>query len=81
MDSGRYDFWRVAWRQFARHPLQGAGADNFAQDYVRERRRGEEPLYPHSIVFRTLGETGMVGVMLLTAFLAAASPASARSTS
>ena len=72
VESGRYDFWRVAWRQFARHPLQGAGADNFAQDYVRERRRGEEPLYPHSIVFRTLGETGMVGVMLLTAFLAAA---------
>ena len=72
VESGRYDFWRVAWRQFARHPLQGAGADNFAQDYVRERRRGEEPLYPHSIVFRTLGETGIVGVMLLTAFVAAA---------
>ena len=58
--------------QFARHPLQGAGADNFAHDYVRERRRREEPLYPHSIVFRTLGQTGMVGVVLLTAFLAAA---------
>jgi hypothetical protein len=72
VESGRYDFWRVAWGQFVRHPLQGAGADNFAQDYARERRGREEPLYPHSIVFRTLGQTGMVGVVLLTAFLAAA---------
>ena len=36
----------------ATHPLQGAGADNFAHDYARERRRREEPLYPHSIVLR-----------------------------
>jgi hypothetical protein len=72
VESGRYDFWRVAWQQFARDPLQGAGADNFAQDYARERRRREEPLYPHSIVLRTLGQTGMVGVILLTGFMVAA---------
>jgi hypothetical protein len=71
VESGRYDFWRVAWHQFTRRPLQGAGADNFAQDYARERRRREEPLYPHSIVLRTLGQTGMVGIMLLTGFLVA----------
>ena len=39
----------------------GAGADNFAQDYARERRGREEPLYPHSIVLRTLGQTGHRG--------------------
>jgi tetratricopeptide (TPR) repeat protein len=72
VESGRYDFWRVAWRQFTRHPLQGAGADNFAHDYARERRGREEPLYPHSIVFRTLGQTGIVGVVLLVTFLGAA---------
>lgn len=27
VESDRYDFWRVAWGQFARHPLTGAGAD------------------------------------------------------
>ena len=80
VESGRYDFWRVAWRQFARDPLRGAGADNFAQDYARERRRREEPLYPHSIVLRTLGQTGMVGTMLLTGFLAAAFAGVRRST-
>ena len=72
LDSGRYDFWRVAARQFARQPLHGAGADNFAHDYARERRRAEEPLYPHSIVLRTFGQTGIVGGALLSGFLAMA---------
>jgi tetratricopeptide (TPR) repeat protein len=71
-ESGRYDFWRVAARQFAQHPLQGAGADNFAHDYARERRRREEPLYPHSVIMRTLGQTGIVGGVLLGGFFAAA---------
>jgi O-antigen ligase len=80
LESGRYDFWRVAARQLARHPLQGAGADNFAHDYARERRRWEEPLYPHSIIMRTFGQTGIVGGALVigfltTAFLAVMRPA------
>jgi O-antigen ligase len=72
VESGRYDFWRVAARQFVRHPLQGAGADNFAHDYARERRRGEEPLYPHSIMLGAFGQTGIVGGALLIGFLATA---------
>ena len=79
-ESGRYDFWRVTWRQFLHHPLQGAGADNFAHDYARERRRREEPLYPHSVVLRTLGQTGLVGALLFAAFLAAACAGVKRST-
>jgi O-antigen ligase len=71
-ESGRYDLWRVAARQLARHPLQGAGAGNFAHDYARERQHGEEPLYPHSIVLGTFGQTGIVGGLLLIGFLAAA---------
>jgi O-antigen ligase len=72
VESGRYDFWRVATRQLARDPLHGAGADNFAQDYARERHRFEEPLYPHSFVFRAFGQTGLVGAALLIGFLATA---------
>src|SRR3954468_5530322 len=78
--SGRYDFWRVAWSQLTRHPLQGAGADNFAHDYARERRGRGEPLYPHSIEWRTLGQTGIVGAVLLAAFFVAACATVRRST-
>jgi tetratricopeptide (TPR) repeat protein len=70
--SGRYDFWRVAAGQFADDPLTGAGAGNFAQDYARERTHRELPQYPHSVVWGTLGQTGIVGGALLAAFFAAA---------
>ena len=54
LQSGRYDMWRVAAGEFAERPLLGVGADNFAVDFVRERRTGEEPLYPHSLLLRTV---------------------------
>jgi tetratricopeptide (TPR) repeat protein len=69
--SGRYDLWRVATLEFAQHPVAGVGADNFAHDYVRERRRREEPLYPHSLVLRSVAQLGAVGGVLLALFLAA----------
>jgi tetratricopeptide (TPR) repeat protein len=72
-ESGRWDLWRVAAGQFVRRPLLGAGADNFAHDYARLRRHREEPLYPHSVELRALGQTGAVGVTLLAGVLAAAS--------
>jgi len=72
IESGRYDFWRVSLLQVADHPLQGAGAGNFAEDYARERHRHEQPLYPHSIVLGAFGQTGIVGGLLLVGFLATA---------
>jgi O-Antigen ligase len=69
--SGRYDFWRVAGLEFARNPVGGVGADNFAHDYVRDRQRREEPLYPHSLVLRAVAQTGAVGGALLALFLGA----------
>ena len=70
--SGRYDFWRVAVGQLADDPLTGAGAGNFAQDYARERTHREEPQYPHSVVWGTLGQTGILGGALLAGFFVAA---------
>jgi O-antigen ligase len=66
----RYDFWRVAAQQFRRSPLTGAGVENFAADYVKLRRSGEEPLYPHSLEARLLGGTGIIGFLLFGAFVA-----------
>jgi tetratricopeptide (TPR) repeat protein len=71
LGSNRYDFWRVALREFRDHPIRGVGVDNFAQDYVRERRSSEEPLYPHSLILRVLAQTGIVGAILFGGFVIA----------
>jgi hypothetical protein len=70
--SNRYDLWRVAWDEFKGAPVQGVGSDQFAVDYLRERRSVEEPLYPHSVELKVLAQTGVVGGILLVAFLATA---------
>jgi O-antigen ligase len=71
LGNNRYDFWRVALNEFRRHPLNGVGADNFAEDYVAERRSHEEPLYPHSLELRVVAQTGVVGALLFAGFLGA----------
>jgi tetratricopeptide (TPR) repeat protein len=70
--SNRYDIWRVAWHEFRARPLYGAGPDNFAVAYLRERRSDEEPLYPHSLELQVLEQTGLVGAILFSGFLLAA---------
>lgn len=68
--SNRYDFYRVALKSFGSHPIAGAGADNFAQDYLRDGRSDETPRYPHSLELRTLSQTGLIGGALLLAAIA-----------
>ena len=70
--SNRYDFWRVAWHLFERHPVEGVGSDNFATFYVKERTSYEEPRYPHSVELRTVSQTGSIGTALLVVALGAA---------
>ena len=72
LGSNRYDFWRVAMSRFEARPLTGIGADNFAVDYLRERRSIEEPTYPHSLEVMMLSQFGLVGGILLAAFVLAA---------
>jgi O-Antigen ligase len=79
LGNNRYDFWRVAIDSFLRHPLNGVGADNFAEQYVAARRSHEEPLYPHSFELRVLAQTGLVGALLMAGFLVAAAVAARRS--
>jgi O-antigen ligase/polysaccharide polymerase Wzy-like membrane protein len=67
--SNRYDLWRVAWHEISAHPLRGVGSDQFAVDYLRERRSDEEPLYPHSLELKVLAQTGLVGGLLFGGFL------------
>lgn len=73
LGSNRYDFWRVGLgTSLADSPILGAGADNFATDYLAERRSNEEPRYPHSLPIRVLAGTGLVGGLLFAGFLIAA---------
>jgi O-Antigen ligase len=76
--SNRYDLWRVAWHEFEHAPVQGVGSDQFAVDYLRERRSDEEPLYPHSVELKVLAQTGIVGGVLFLGFLVTAVTAWAR---
>lgn len=72
LGSGRYDEWRVAVGEFRSAPLHGIGMDNFAVPYLRERKTGLEPRYPHSFPLAILSQTGIVGAALFLGFLAAA---------
>jgi O-antigen ligase len=75
----RYDYWRVAWDEFERAPVLGAGADNFGRTYARVGKSDQTPRYPHSTVLAALAETGFIGGLLMVgafvAALAAALPA------
>lgn len=72
LGSSRYDFYRVALKEFADQPLHGLGADNFQVAYLEHRRTGEAPRYPHSLAFSVLEQLGVVGALLFAGFLAAA---------
>jgi O-antigen ligase len=69
--GNRYDYWRIAWKQFTAHPLEGIGAGNFDRTYFLERRTEEDVRQAHSIELQTLGDTGLVGALALGSFLVA----------
>jgi O-antigen ligase len=66
--GNRYDYWRVAWRQFTDHPLRGVGAGNYNRTYFLERRTTENITQPHSLEFEALGELGVGGLAAILLF-------------
>jgi hypothetical protein len=70
--TNRPDFWRVALKAFAAHPLGGLGQDNYGDYYLRHRRTDEQPRWTHSVELRLLTHTGIVGLLLFGAFFVAA---------
>jgi hypothetical protein len=60
----RYDLWRVAWKEFSSAPIGGVGENNYAFDYYEQRRTDRNLEDPHSLPFRLLSETGIVGFLL-----------------
>lgn len=72
LGSNRYDFWRVAWNEFERHPLSGTGSYGWGSAYLVHGRSLESPRRAHSLGLDALSETGIVGFLLLVGAGAAA---------
>ncbi|MDX6487266.1 MAG: hypothetical protein QOF43_2419, partial [Gaiellaceae bacterium] len=70
LGSNRYDFWRVALREFRSHELAGIGSRGFRTAYLQHRRSPESPARAHSLELDVLSETGVVGFALIAAALA-----------
>jgi hypothetical protein len=67
--SNRYDYWRVALREFRANPIRGAGSGAFRVDWLRERTVFDPAKDAHSLYVETLGELGLVGVATLAALI------------
>jgi hypothetical protein len=67
----RYDYWRVAFEQFERTPVVGAGAGSYEAIYSAHRRFDKPSKYVHDIWLRFLEEGGILGAAFLAVFLGA----------
>jgi O-antigen ligase len=67
----REDYWPVALGAARDHPVGGAGAGTFWQLWLEEREEPFSARDAHGLYVETLGELGVVGLLLLLAALAA----------
>jgi O-Antigen ligase len=66
--ESRYQFWVSALDQNATAPLTGTGSGTFQFWWAREGTTTETVRDAHSLYMQTLGELGIVGLLLLLAF-------------
>ncbi|HEY3728096.1 MAG TPA: O-antigen ligase family protein [Solirubrobacteraceae bacterium] len=69
LQSNRYAYWRVALRAFDAEPLRGVGAGGWLVYWLRDRTVAEAAKDAHSLPLQTAAELGLVGLVLLIAFL------------
>ncbi|MEP6893242.1 MAG: O-antigen ligase family protein, partial [Gaiellaceae bacterium] len=70
--NNRLQWWREAGRIFAGHPLGGSGAGTFEIARTQVRRNADFVTEPHSVPLQVLAGTGIVGGLLLVAFVGGA---------
>jgi O-Antigen ligase len=68
--QSRYQFWSAAIDENATKPLTGTGSGTFELWWARHGDTGESVRDTHSLYLQTLGELGIVGLLILAAFLA-----------
>ena len=73
--NNRLDWWAEAWDIFRADPLAGAGANSFEVARKRYRETASPVTQPHSVPLQFLAGTGLVGLALFVALVAAAAAA------
>jgi hypothetical protein len=69
--SNRYEYWKVALKVAADHPVAGVGASGFAVEWLKRRPIDDAVHDAHSLELESLAELGLIGFALLCALLAA----------
>ena len=64
-DNGRLEHWEVALDAFRDDRLHGSGAGTYQIHWARERATSVDVRDGHSLYLETLGELGIVGLVLL----------------
>jgi hypothetical protein len=70
--ENRYQLWSAAAREFESDRLTGTGANTFQLWWTRDADVEAPTLDTHSLYLQTLGELGLLGLVLLAAFIAVA---------
>ncbi|MEA2168053.1 MAG: hypothetical protein QOF76_1353 [Solirubrobacteraceae bacterium] len=68
----RYDYWRVSADGFLDDPIGGMGAGGFVHRYTIDRRYEKLATFPHNLVVKVLGDTGLIGLLLVLGYLVGA---------
>jgi hypothetical protein len=69
--NGRVALWHTGIQQFDRHPLVGGGAGTYQTYYAQHRTTTDTVIDTHSLYVQTMGEDGLVGIILLAVVLVA----------
>jgi hypothetical protein len=68
-NQGRVELWTVAYDTFRAHPLDGTGAETFEIQWYARRPDPQVVVNAHSMYLETMGELGIVGIVLLALFV------------
>jgi O-Antigen ligase len=67
--SGRWQFWGAAVSEFRAHPLNGGGAGSWEAWWLQHGSLTVFSEFAHSLYLEALGELGIVGLLLIGAFV------------
>lgn len=65
--SGRWQFWSAAVSEFRAHPLNGGGAGSWQAWWLQHGSLTVFSQFAHSLYLESLGELGIVGLLLIGA--------------